>query len=321
MVTVATKPDPRFGMDAFVPSVTVKTPAGLTRTVTQSRTATMASAQDPLTLRTLVEQVTVNGKAYRSTYDGVAKTVTQVTPAGRQAVSTLDSLGRVSQVQLPGVLPVSIQYDLRGRPQTVTQGGRTNTYAYDASGRLQSISDPLHSVSLGYDGANRPTSSILPDLSSISASYDGNGNLLSLTPPGRSAHTFSYQGGDLEQDYTPPSVDANGTGHVLTSYDLDQNVTSVAPNGVASIVPSYDAVNGRLLGLGFSAGTNSYTYVPASGRIASVTAPDGNKLSYSYDGPLLLTTTFSGGPAAGTVTLDWENATRTFPFYRQRHDR
>jgi len=83
VVTVATKPDPRFGMDAFVPSVTVKTPASLTRTVTQSRTATMASAQDPLTLRTLLEQVTVNGKAYRSTYDSVAKTITQVTPAGR----------------------------------------------------------------------------------------------------------------------------------------------------------------------------------------------------------------------------------------------
>jgi RHS repeat-associated protein len=307
IVAVSTASDPRFGMDAFVPSATIKTPAGLTRTVTQTRTATMASAQDPLTLRTLVEQLTVNGKTYRSTYDSVAKTITQVTPAGRQGVVTLDSLGRVSQIQLPGVLPVNIQYDVHGRPQTVTQGSRTYVYGYDTAGRLQSIADPLHTVSLGYDGANRPISSTLPDLNVISAGYDGDGNLLSLTPPGRAAHTFTYQGGDLEQDYTPPPVDANGTGHVIRSYDLDQNITTVAPDGVASIVPGYDAVNGRLLTLGFSAGTDSYSYVPASGRLASITAPDGNQVSYGYDGPLLLTTTFSGGPAIGTVTRTYDS--------------
>jgi YD repeat-containing protein len=155
----------------------------------------------------LVEQVSVNGKAYRSTYDSVAKTITQVTPVGRQAVATLDTLGRVSQVQLPGVLPVSIQYDARGRPQTVTQGTRTYSYGYDASGRLQTISDPLHTVSLGYDGANRPTSSTLPDLNVLSASYDGNGNLLSLTPPGRAAHTFSYRAATSSRiTLLPPST-------------------------------------------------------------------------------------------------------------------
>ena len=65
------------------------------------------------------------------------------------------------------------------------------------------------------------------------------------------------KGGDLEQDYTPPPVDANGTGHVLTSYNLDQNITSIAPDGIASTLPNYDGVNGRLLTLGFSAGTTS----------------------------------------------------------------
>src|SRR5207248_92823 len=41
---------------------------------------------------------------------------------------------------------------------------------------------------------------------------------------------------------------------------------------------------------------------PTSGRIASLTATDGNKVSYVYDGPLLVSTTFSNGPAVGTVT-------------------
>ena len=55
--TTAT-PDPRFGMDAFaVSSMTTTTPSGLARTVTESRTATMVSAVDPLTLRTLLTQL------------------------------------------------------------------------------------------------------------------------------------------------------------------------------------------------------------------------------------------------------------------------
>jgi RHS repeat-associated protein len=306
-ITSTDVPDPRFGIQAPIASTTTtRTPSGLTRTETRSRSMTLSNQNDLLSLMFLTEQVTMNGKTYQSTYDAVAKTITQRTPVGRQTVVALDSAGRVGQVQMPGVLPVNIQYDVRGRPQTVTQGTRTYSYTFDPLGRLQSTADPLHSVSLGYDGANRPTNTILPDLSSISASYDGNGNLLSVTPPGRAAHTFSYQGGDLEQDYAPPSVDANGSGHVFTGYDLDQSVTSIAPNGVGAIAPSYDTVNGRLLGRGFSAGTNSYTYVPASGRVASITAPDGNKLSYNYDGPLLLSTTFSSGPAVGTVTRTYD---------------
>src|SRR5207244_980979 len=109
--------------------------------------------------------------------------------------------------------------------------------------------------------------------------YDGNGNLLSLTPPGRSTHNFSYQGGDLEQDYSPPAVDISGTGHVRTNYDLDHAVTSLVPDGVPSITPGYDAANGRLLSLAFSAGSNSHSYVANSGLVASITAPDGNKVS------------------------------------------
>jgi len=299
-------PDPRFGIQASVASTTMRTPSGLTRTEARSRFVSLSNPNDPLSLTSLVDQVTVNGKSYRSTFDAAGRTKTRLTPVGRQTVTTLDPLGRTIQVQPPGMFPLSIQYDLLGRPQTVTQGTRMYAFAYDALGRLQSITDPLYTVSLGYDGANRPVSSILPDLNVISAGHDGSGNLVSLTPPGRSAHTFSYQSGDLEQDYVPPAVDANGAGHVHTSYDLDQNITRVAPDGLASLVPSYDPVNGRLLTLGFSAGMNSYTYLPASGRIASITAADGNTLSYTYDGPLLLTTTFSGGPATGTLARTYD---------------
>jgi RHS repeat-associated protein len=306
-------PDPRFGMDAPVSTATSTTPGGISRTMGQSRSAVMASASDPLTLSSATETFTLNGRNYTSTYDSVAKTVTRLTPAGRQTVITLDASGRPSQVQPPGVLPLTIQYDLRGRAQTQTQGTRTYSYGYDTLGRMQTLTDPLHSLTFAYDGANRPISTTLPDTNTIGASFDANSNLTSLTPPGRGAHAFAYQAGDLEQDYTPPLLGV--ATHVHTDYDLDRNLLRVLPDGLPAITPTYDITNGRLMSVNFNAGVLSYDYVPASGRVNSVTAPDLNKLTYGYDGPLLTSSTWSGSPVAGAVTrtydADYRVATET----------
>ena len=81
-VTTTTMPDPRFGMDAFAVSSTTKTPAGLTRTVTTSRTASLASSTDPLTLSSLIESVTVNGRTSQSSYNGTTRRMTLTSAAG-----------------------------------------------------------------------------------------------------------------------------------------------------------------------------------------------------------------------------------------------
>src|SRR5207237_2447527 len=107
-ITTTASPDPRFGMDAQVSSIATKAPSGLTQTVSETRTATMAAAADPITLKTYVDQVSLNGKLYKTSHDSTAKTITQTTPVGRQVVTTLDASGRVVQVQPPGVLPVTV---------------------------------------------------------------------------------------------------------------------------------------------------------------------------------------------------------------------
>src|SRR5207253_10567418 len=119
IITTVT-PDPRFGMQSSVASTTTRTPSGLTRTETRSRSVSLTNPNDLLSLASFTEQVTVNGKTYRTNYATVSNAITYGTPTGRQMVATLDSVGRISQIQLPGVLPLSIQYDVRGRPTTVT---------------------------------------------------------------------------------------------------------------------------------------------------------------------------------------------------------
>jgi RHS repeat-associated protein len=222
---------------------------------------------------------------------------------------TLDPANaRVTQIQPPGVAPISIHYTA-GLPDSITQGTRVYRFGFDASGRLQTTTDPLgaflgdsaHSSVLGYDPANRVASTSLPDGNALGALYDGNDNQTSLTPPGRSAHLFSYRADDLETDYTPPAVDANGTGNVHTEWDLDRAVKSITPSGAPAIVPHHDAVKGRLNSLDYGTRTNSFGYSTTTGQLTSITAPDG-VLSYSYDGPLLKSQTWSGGLVNGTVT-------------------
>lgn len=123
-VTSTTTADPRFGINAPVASTTVAMPSGLTMTEGTSRGVSLSNAADPLSLTSLVESVSVNGKAFSSSYSRSANTLTSTTPLGRQTVTTVDALGRVAQVQAPGVLATQMQYDGLGRPKTVTRGSR-----------------------------------------------------------------------------------------------------------------------------------------------------------------------------------------------------
>lgn len=61
-------PDPRFGMQAPITQrLTVKTPGGLTSTLTTQRSATLTDSANPLSLTTLTDTVTINGRSVVST--------------------------------------------------------------------------------------------------------------------------------------------------------------------------------------------------------------------------------------------------------------
>lgn len=307
-VTTTTAPDPRFGMDAFSVSSTTKTPSGLTRTASTTRSATMASPTDPLTLQTLLEQVTVNGRTFQSSYNGPSRRMTLTSAVGRVTTMGYDSLGRVVAIAPPGVQAIQLHYDSRGRNDTITQGTRVTTMAYDASGFLHSILDPAqHTTLFGYDLAGRPTSETLPDTNVIGMGYDGNGNVTSVTPPSRPAHAFAFTPADLESDYTPPVISQPATTH--TTYNLDQQVSNVSRPDGDHITPTYDNTNGRLTALATSRGANSYGYSPTTGQLTGITTFDGVGLTYGYDGSLLQDITWSG-PISGNVHKTYDSSFR-----------
>ena len=68
---------------------------------------------------------------------------------------------------------------------------------------------------------------------------------------------------------------------------------------------SYDGA-GRLDSVSISRGALGYTYAQATGKLATISAPGGIGMTYTYDGSLLTGTAWSG-PMAGSVGFTYDN--------------
>jgi YD repeat-containing protein len=153
-------PDPRFSMLTPLAKNLSVTTGGLTSTLTTGRTATLADPQNPLSLTTLTDTITVNGRVSTRSFDAASKAFINTSAAGRQSTITIDAQGRITQSQVSGLFAADLSYDTRGRLASVSQGtgsdGRVTTFGYDANGYLQTITDPLsRSVTLQHDAAGR----------------------------------------------------------------------------------------------------------------------------------------------------------------------
>ncbi len=217
-------------------------------------------------------------------------------------------------------------YNLMGdmvRRVQVTDGqALTLRYAYEASGRLQSMTYPDGSlVDYGYDALGQVTSmGVTPDGGSREVLLQG----LKMLPFGP-VRTWTFGNGrrldrSYDQDYRPVAIsDARDGLNVAFGFDPVGNITSLtdvgqqgqgatldydalgrltafkdAQTGVAIEQYSYDATGNRL-SFANSAGTQSYVYAADSHRLTSVhgatrtydtagnTLTIGSEWQYAYD--------------------------------------
>lgn len=298
-------PDPRWGLRAPIEaSRTESRPGGVSGTGTQQVTASLANPLDPLSLATLSVATAINGRVYNWSYNGSSRTITASTPAGRTRVTRLDAQGKPLEVQPPGLFAYRYAYDARGRLIQIARGSgsleRVTTLSYGPDGRVASEVDPLgRSTTIQRDAAGRPLRVTLPDLQEIARSYDPAGNLVVVAPPGRPAHQFLYDGRNRFVAYHPPLLPGGAT-PIAMSFDLDGRMTArVAPEGEL-LTTIYDATTGMPSSLDFGADGLAIAYHPGTDRVASVSGPNGATVSFSWDGPLPVSTTWSGA-IAGTV--------------------
>jgi YD repeat-containing protein len=132
-------------------------------------------------------------------------------PEGRTSVSTIDTLGRIVRIEIPGLAPITFAYDARGRLSAITEGAgadaHARSFAYNSDGYVDYSQNPLSErTGFSYDLAGRITSQTLPDLRQIGFAFDPAGNVTGITPPGRPQHGFSYTPVNLQQRYNPPQL-------------------------------------------------------------------------------------------------------------------
>ena len=297
-------PDQRWGLQAQVLHSRTLTLGGLAMSVSGSRTASLGTAGNPFSLTGQTDIKTVNGRTYKTVFTAANLTSVATTPVKRTTTTVFDTLERISSKQVGTLLPVKFAYDGHGRISTVTQGTRIATLAYDASGLLSSITDPLKlTSSFTHDGDGHLLTQTLPDGRLISYAYDGDGNVTSVTPPGKSAHTFSYGTLDFPSGYTPPAV--AGTGSTTFTYNFDHDLTTITRPDGETINYGYDSA-GRLNSMATPTEAVSYSYDSLTGNLDGASIAGGEAIAYGFNGPLPTSSTWTG-TVAGSLSRMYNN--------------
>ncbi len=325
-------PDWRFGMASpYAGTTTITTPSGLTQTVTEKRTGTLANPPNALPLASLSATTSINdaNHTYTALIDLVANQMTTTSPEGRTVTKTLDAKNRVTSIAVATRAPIRFTYNdtpcappgpstptgCGGRLVSVVQtsatdGARSSYDNYDYSPDTGFESTSLDSLgnatSFARDAVGRVQRTTLPDfLTSIGVGYDANGNVTTLTPPGQPSHALAYNTFDAVSSYTPPPV-PGATGSTTYAYDGDRSPQGVfTPDG--NITFAYDAA-GRTAALSYPADRLTFAYDDAghTGHLLSI-ANGAGSIRYGFDGGLLSTVTWRYPVFAAPMTV-----TRTY---------
>ena len=259
----------------------------------------------------------------RYVHDGVGRVTETVNPRGVRTRYAYDLLGRLTTTQedyqgLPGQgtenTTTTTTYDGRGRVKSLADhDGNTTAYAYDAAGRLSTVTYPDHGTTDGtveftwtpagrvhtrtdqkgvvttytYDDLHRLTGRAYSTGGSDSFAYDRSGRLISA---GGNAAVRSWGYDALGRLQTSTLAIAGWSGPVSTTfgYQIDATVsrrTITYPAGRV-VTENYDQ-RGRLAGVGsdrdFPAGVVAgWTYDVADQR-ATASLGNGIASTFGYD--------------------------------------
>lgn len=274
---------------------------------------------------------------------------TQITDAlGTTRTLTRDAQGRVTREEVRDTANALLQrtdstYDANGNTLTETFyrtiGGvltpLTTTYAYDAAGRLTTVTDPAAGVTTteydaagrvtavvdalgrrtryGYDTADRVVLTTFADHTTTTRTYDEAGNLATTTDQAGRTTTYEYDALDRLVKTTAPDGTATQTvytpaGLVAATIDERGGRTDYVQDSAARVTTVvYPTVPN-----GTSGQTARPTVVAAldgAGRPTSVTDPNGRQTSYQYD---------AGGRPTQVIYADGSSITQTFDVLGRR---
>lgn len=217
-----------------------------------------------------------------------------------------DSVGRVLTDQGFNGQTTQYTYDPNGNLATKKDSyGHILNYTYSANDQVQTVSDQYQNVTrYSYDGLGNVASVTDPRGNTTTYIRDGFGHVTSQTSPDTHVTLYSYDSfGRLSQ-----IVRADRTAITYNEYDRLNRYHSITAGNVTNTFTYDTCVNGKgqLCGVTDSSGSTSYAYrkngqltsqVSVIGgtsyttnwaydylnRLATVTYPGGNVVSYGYD--------------------------------------
>ncbi|MDL1963726.1 MAG: hypothetical protein LWW98_05190, partial [Deltaproteobacteria bacterium] len=169
----------------------------------------------------ITETVTVNGNTTTFSHNIFQSRKTVTSPEGRTVTSLYDpGTLLTTSVTIPGLYDTTSGYDTRGRLTSTSTNTRATTFAYNAQGFLESITDPEdHTTTYSYDVIGRITAINRPDSTTVGFTYDQNGNMTLLANPSNIDHGFGYNKVNRKNSYHTPL-----SGSYSYIYDKDRQL-------------------------------------------------------------------------------------------------
>jgi len=309
-IALGAQADPRWGMDAPVPTPVDETrPDGVTRHTT-AEVAVTTPSDDPLALSAWSLTTEVDGSRWLQQADPATRTITWSDPAGRLTTQASDTTGRLVSETAPGQPDLALTYDDQGLVSTWTSGSGAEaartTYTYDTTNGIIEVTFPDGIVEhISVDSFGRVVRQTAADGSAVLATHDGLGRLVRVAPAGQPSTTIGLSAAGRQTGFLPPIVGNDGS-YETRGYDQDGNGAAISGPGDRSISVAYDQA-GRVGGWHFDQGATTTAYDPSTGLLVGAAAPSGISTLISYVGGIPVGNSVSG-PVAGavTVTLDKE---------------
>ncbi|MCI5147605.1 MAG: RHS repeat protein, partial [Candidatus Electrothrix sp. AR3] len=272
-----------YGLDAeykykVIRSTSTQSPDGLTRTTELDKTYQDTDADKIPDL--ITETVSSDGRTTTLVHNTLLAETTVTTPKGRTVTSKYDPATLLTtNVSIPGLFPTGYAYDAKGRMTSVTTDTRTASLSYTAQGFLESQTDPEgRTTSYTHDPVGRVTGVTRPDTSTVQFSYDSNGNMTVLTNPSATDHIFDYNKVNKQNAYQAPI-----SGTYSSIYDKDRRL--VQTNFPSGLQISNIYTDNLLTQTQTPEGNIDYTYL-CSSKVGSI-SKGAESLAYEYDGSLL----------------------------------
>ncbi len=282
--------DFKYGLDPeykfkYVKELSESTPSGKEKVTLRDKTYEDADSDDTPDL--ITETVMVNGKSVTLENNVLQSQKTITTHEGRTVTTLYDpNTLLTTSLTMPGLHETTYGYDDSGRLSSVNTYTRQTSFAYDAQGFLESITDPEnHTTTYDYDAVGRMTAIDRPDGTTVGFAYDQNGNMTVLNNPSTIDHGFGYNGVNLNSSYQTPL-----SGSYSYVYDKDRRLVQTNFPSGKQINNIYDNI--RLSQIQTPEGNVDLTYL-CSTKVGSIT--NGTEtITYGYDGKLVTSEALSG---------------------------